>query len=113
VALYAVALNRAVGVDVEKIKENINYKELAKRYFSEQEFNFIMSKPESQQKKQFYRGWTRKEAFLKAKGSSIAQLLDKNVDTSNWFIADLDSLDSSYIAAVAVEGNGNFRVLLQ
>ncbi|MEE8637985.1 MAG: 4'-phosphopantetheinyl transferase superfamily protein [Candidatus Margulisiibacteriota bacterium] len=104
VALYAVTLDRAVGVDIEKVKENINYKELAKRYFSEQEFNSIMSHPESQQKEKFYRCWTRKEAYLKAKGSSIAQLLDKNVDTSNWFVADLDSIGSSYIAAVAVEG---------
>jgi 4'-phosphopantetheinyl transferase len=102
-ALYAVALDWAVGVDIEKVKENINYKELAKRYFSEEEFNSIMSRPQSQQKAEFYRCWTRKEALLKAKGSSIAQLLDKNVDTSNWSIADLDSLDSSYIAAVAVE----------
>lgn len=103
-ALYAVTLDRVVGIDIEKVKENINYKELAKRYFSEQEFNSIMSHPESQQNEAFYRCWTRKEAYLKAKGSSIAQLLDKNVDTSNWFISDLDSIGSSYLAAVAVEG---------
>jgi len=101
-ALCAVTLDKAVGIDVEKIREDIEYKKLAKQYLSEKESNTILSLPEEQQKEAFYRCWVRKEACVKAKGGSLSELLGKNDDTSKWFIADLDM--DSYIAAVAVEG---------
>ena len=104
IALCAVTLNKPVGVDIEQISKDINHKELTKQYFSEQESNAILGLPEEQQKEAFYRCWTRKEAFAKAKGSSILNVLDKNKDMSNWFIAEVNSPGNSYIAAVAIEG---------
>lgn len=101
IVLYAVTLNKPVGIDVEKI-ENIDHKELARQYFSEQEANTILGLPEGQQKEAFYRCWARKEAFAKAEGGDISQLLGRGIDTSKWFIADLDL--ESCIAALAVEG---------
>ncbi|MBW2999891.1 4'-phosphopantetheinyl transferase superfamily protein, partial [Candidatus Woesearchaeota archaeon] len=75
-ALYAVALNRAVGIDIEKIKDDTDHMRLAKEYFSEKEYNNIINLPADKQKETFYRIWTRKEAFAKAKGGKILQLLD-------------------------------------
>ena len=53
IALYAVTLNKPVGIDVEQIRKEVKYKELAKQYFSEQESNSILSLPEDQQKRAF------------------------------------------------------------
>ncbi len=103
VALCAVTLDKPVGIDVEKIKD-IDHKELARQYFSEQEANAILILPEGQQKEAFYKCWTRKEAFAKAKGGSILDVLDKNKGMSDWFIAEVNPPGGSYIAAVAVEG---------
>jgi 4'-phosphopantetheinyl transferase len=104
IALYAVTLDKPVGIDVEQIRKDIKYKELMKQYLSEEESNAILGLPEGQQKEAFYRCWTRKEAFAKAKGSSILDVLDKNKDMSDWFIAEVDSPGDSCIAAVALEG---------
>jgi 4'-phosphopantetheinyl transferase len=107
IALYAVALERAVGIDIETIDPHADHMRLAKEYFSEQEFRDIAALPPDQQKKAFYRAWTRKEALAKAKGSSVLKFLDKNDkshDGSGWSIAELEYAGDSYISTVAVRG---------
>ena len=101
-ALLAVTKDKAVGVDIEKMKD-LDYAKIAKHYFSDTEFRIIMSFPEKERKKEFYRNWTRKEAYAKARGSSILQHLNNNDEGSGWFIADLET-DNAHVAAVAVEG---------
>lgn len=102
VALYAITLGKPVGIDVEQMRKDVKYKELARQYFSEEESDAILALPEGQQKEAFYRCWTRKEALAKAKGGSMLKFLDSIADTSKWFIADLDL--ESCIAVVAIEG---------
>ena len=99
-ALCAVALN-PVGIDLEKIKDNLNHLKLAQEYFSEKEYNCILNLPQEQQKKAFYQIWTRKEAYVKAKGSSLSKSLSRDLDTPGWFITDLNI--DSYATALAIE----------
>lgn len=107
---YAFTLNIAVGIDIEQIKEKIDYENIAKRYFSDQEFKTIMNLPVIQRKETFYRFWTQKEAYAKAIGSSIFHLFDKKADTSQWFIFNFNF--DSYIAAVTVnKKNSKVRYL--
>lgn len=53
-----------IGCDIE-YKKNIN-QNIANRFFSNEEYNDIISSPDSTDK--FYRYWTLKESFIKATG---------------------------------------------
>lgn len=102
IALYAVALNRAVGIDIETIDNNADHLKLAKEFFSEQESRHISCLPPEQQKKGFYQAWTRKEAIAKAKGICVLKLLEKDYAAHNWFLSHLEF--GQCIGTMAVEG---------
>ena len=59
-----------VGVDVEATDRRTST-ELAERYFSEPEIDFLRIQPVEQQKYFFLRIWTLKEAFIKAIGTGL------------------------------------------
>ena len=76
-ALYAVTQKREIGVDVEFIREDINLLGIAKRFFSEREYAQLQALPRSCQLQTFFDCWTRKEAFIKAKGEGLLLALDQ------------------------------------
>jgi len=82
-ALYAFNYQRIIGVDLEYIKDKIEYKQLAKRFFSNQELQLINSYPSEEQKTIFFQLWTAKEAYLKATGYGLSGSLDKIEFTLN------------------------------
>lgn len=69
-ALYAITLNQAIGVDIEKVQPDYN-QGTAKRYFSLKEYNALMQLPSEERITGFYRIWSRKEALLKATGKGL------------------------------------------
>jgi 4'-phosphopantetheinyl transferase len=64
-----------VGVDIEQMRPR-DYLGLADRYFSAAEYDVLEAMQEPQHRDAFFRGWTRKEAFLKAVGSGLSTRLD-------------------------------------
>jgi 4'-phosphopantetheinyl transferase len=74
--LYAFAWQRAVGVDVERIRANIEYEVIAVRFFSPQERAALAAVPAKLRLAAFFDGWTRKEAYLKAQGAGLSLPLD-------------------------------------
>ncbi len=76
IALYAVAWERAVGVDVEYMKDDIEYDELAKVSFSPQEQAVLRSLVGEAKQTAFFNCWTRKEAYIKARGMGLSLPLD-------------------------------------
>ena len=74
----AVALTRAgrVGVDVEQVRDNLTPVELAKRFFSPQECDWLQSQPPSEQLHAFFLCWTAKESYIKACGDGLSMGLD-------------------------------------
>ncbi len=116
VALIAVTQGREVGVDVERVKEDFAFGEVAQRFFSAREVAALNALPSELQRKTFYRCWTSKEAFLKAKGTGLSGELDE-VDISwtpedgvcisatvpNWTLVGLNPPDG-YEGALVVEG---------
>lgn len=61
-----------LGVDVEKIKDiDIN---IAKRFYTNNEYNYILQQPDGKREYAFYELWTLKESYIKAvgKGHNIA-----------------------------------------
>lgn len=77
IALFAFARHCEIGVDIEHLSE-ISEKELiAERFFSRKEYDSIRSLPEEQKRESFIKGWTCKEAFIKALGDGLSHALDK------------------------------------
>lgn len=62
-----------VGIDIEQIKQKEKTLRIAKRFFHEEEYNFVaMAKDEKERNRRFYQMWTLKESFIKAKGCGMS-----------------------------------------
>jgi 4'-phosphopantetheinyl transferase len=70
--LLGICLRRAIGVDVERVREDLRPREIAGRFFSTAEQRTLFNLPEAEQREAFFRCWTRKEAFLKARGHGLS-----------------------------------------
>lgn len=70
-ALIAVGVQDALGVDIEKIRPDVKTAELSERFFSARERAALRSLPEPMRVAAFYACWARKEAFLKAIGEGL------------------------------------------
>jgi 4'-phosphopantetheinyl transferase len=121
-ALFAMALNRRVGVDLERVRSNVEDMAIAERFFSPAEAAALRELGPTERLQAFFRCWTRKEAYIKAKGGSVAMLTnrfdvsvdespallttrDDPADAARWTLRDIP-MDSEYAAAVAGEGTG-------
>ena len=123
VAIYAFSLGRAVGVDVELKRRDMNWRDIALRFFPPAETRALTSLPVGQQLDAFFATWCRKEAFLKGRGDGLSQDLSRfavsvdlnakpsvewtdleRTDLSQWILTDVD-LGPDFSAAVAVETN--------
>jgi len=72
VALLAFAIGRNVGVDVELVRPDFATQEIAERYFSRPEVMELRKLPPSVQDEGFFLCWTRKEAYIKARGEGLS-----------------------------------------
>ena len=72
----AVAVDREVGVDVERIRTDRDHAGLAERWFSPAERAAVRSLPRERRVRAFYDCWTRKEAYVKARGDGLFLALD-------------------------------------
>ena len=70
--LLGIAYRASVGVDIERVRSDLPYLNLARRFFARSEYNLIVNAPESDKVNMFFRIWTKKEAFVKAQGRGIA-----------------------------------------
>ncbi len=73
--IIALAQGREVGVDLEPLQEMTDWPELAKRIFSPREQAELQALAGEQQPLAFFKGWTRKEAWLKATGEGLTEAL--------------------------------------
>ena len=124
VALYAFSRTRELGIDIERLRENFDYLEIAEHYFSQREISTLRALPAEAQARAFFNCWTRKEAYLKAHGAGLSFPLDRfdvslapgepaallRVDddlqaAANWSLQEI-TVDSGYAAAIAVAGHG-------
>ena len=119
--LVAIARDYAVGVDLEMIRPELDFEKIVERFFSFEETQQLRTLTGSRKRDGFFKGWTRKEAYLKARGEGIAaglnqfavslvpgepaRLLYDRRDlraVSRWSLHELSTLPG-YAAALAVE----------
>ena len=107
-ALYAITQGREVGVDLERIRE-IAYEDLAEQLFPGPEVSMLRALPPASRLVAFYSCWTRKEAYVKARGHALTLDVDDDPDeSSRWSRRDLDP-GLGYVGALAVE-RGDWRL---
>ena len=121
ITLWAFAMNRQIGIDVEKIRHDFSILEIAERFFSESERKALKDLPEQEQHDAFFRCWTRKEAFIKALGEGLSHPLDQfdvslspgvppqllatrpcGAESQHWAIWDI-AVPAGYAAALVAE----------
>ena len=127
-AVVAVARERAVGVDVEHLRDVPEALGIADAYFSPPEREELHSLRPSERREAFLRCWTRKEALTKASGEGLGTRIDsfeldlamdpasalersagqRDVEV-RWSLRDLQS-PRGYVAAGAVEAADSGRV---
>lgn len=126
-ALYAITLGREIGVDIERIRPEVVQEKIPERFFSPREVTVLRALPLPLQVPAFFACWTRKEAYIKAKGAGLALPLDQfdvslapgepaallhtawdPQEAARWTLRDLAPA-SGYRAAVAVVGH-NWRL---
>ena len=122
-ALYAITRGREVGIDLERIRSNLVDEQIAERFFSPREVVVLRGLPMYQQREAFFNCWTRKEAYVKAKGQGLSIPLDQfdvslapgepaallstqwhPQEASRWSLQKLNP-GCGYVAALAVEGH--------
>lgn len=76
-ALYAFSAETELGVDVERIREDLATAEIAERFFSPGEVRALAALPPHLLTEAFFNCWTRKEAYIKALGKGVSHPLDR------------------------------------
>jgi 4'-phosphopantetheinyl transferase len=75
-ALYAFTFRRQVGIDVEYMRADVDFEGVARHSFSPVEQNVLHALLIEARKPAFYNCWTRKEAYIKARGMGLSLSLD-------------------------------------
>jgi 4'-phosphopantetheinyl transferase len=76
-ALLGFICDRNIGVDLERVRADIETDVIAQRFFLPNEIEQLQSLPPAQKLQAFYCAWTRKEAYLKARGLGLFRGLDR------------------------------------
>ena len=69
--LVALAYGRDLGVDIERIRKDFDPDVIAERFFSKCERRSLAALPQSAKHNAFFACWTRKEAYVKARGDGL------------------------------------------
>ncbi len=121
--LFAFTYVRQIGIDIEYMRPSLDYQSLVEHYFSPLENQMLQALPVSARLEAFYQCWTRKEAYIKARGKGLSIPLDifdvslrpdepavllnsreDPLETERWMLRALHP-DPSYAAALTVEGH--------
>lgn len=122
-AVYAVADSREVGIDIERINDDVAVEEIAQKFFSPKERWVLEKTRKDMRNKAFFQYWTRKEAFTKALGEGISFPMEQcdvtlingenlspvtfassKWEGCSWYGQDLFPCPN-YAAAIVVEGS--------
>ncbi len=123
-AIYALTRGREIGADLERVRADLDCEQIAARFFSPRENAVLCALPAKVKPKAFFNCWTRKEAYIKARGGGLSLPLDQfdvslapgelamllntrgdPQEATRWSLQALTP-GPGYVAALAVEGHG-------
>ena len=126
-ALIAIARGSSVGVDLEYIRMQSDYAEIARSFFSAAEVDFLSRLQSEAWAAAFFSCWTKKEAYVKARGKGLTIPLNDfsvplttdpahgreefcvpsghSVSATRWSLFTLRPAPG-YAGALAIEGTG-------
>lgn len=117
--LFAFALGREVGIDLERMRPEIANEGIERNYFSKQELSELDALPAELRPEGFFLCWTRKEAYVKGRGEGLqVSLRSFDVSLTPGLPAALRAVDGprwslhsfcpepEFVAACVVEGQG-------
>lgn len=120
-ALYGVTCGNEIGVDVEQVCVGLADLQIAEHFFAPAEVAALGTVTGAAQVAAFFNCWTRKEAYIKARGIGLSLPLDEfevsllpgepacllraedHEDAAAWSLAAID-VEPSYVAALALAG---------
>jgi 4'-phosphopantetheinyl transferase len=125
VALFAFTREAEVGIDVELENDEFAQERIAERFFSPAEVSALRAIPRDEQGLAFMTCWTRKEAFIKARGDGLSLPLDSfdvtlgygspaalvrtawsRQEPRTWLLRDISDRERGYVAALAIRSGG-------
>ena len=115
--LFAFSRDQEIGIDLEHIRKDFDFENIARRFLLPGEFTELTSTPADARLSEFFRLWTRMESYAKARGIGIPLLDDLRTlppgqdltppiannpreEMSNWKITDFTP-ESGYVGSVA------------
>ena len=119
--LIGFARSTEIGVDVERVKDGYAGEDITGRFLAPAEMASLAELPEGVRSEAFFRVWTAKEAYLKARGDGLGYPLDAfavplgesvpgrlrwhrdEAETGRWWLVPLTP-SAGFVATVAVEG---------
>lgn len=123
-AVFAVACDRAIGIDLERVRPISDFQRLAERILTAREKVLFRVLPLREKQDLFFKCWTRREAYAKASGDGLFRPLNQidfsmspgesprllsiegnAQEAARWSIRDFVP-SSGYAAALVVEGHG-------
>lgn len=118
--LYGITRIGEIGVDVEKVREVPDFEKIIGQFFSPRERVAFEELSPAQKMRAFFTCWSRKEAFMKAKGDGFSLPLDQfdvsilpdqpaallatrwdPLEVNHWSLSDI-WIDENHAAAMAV-----------
>jgi len=108
---------REIGIDVERANSSLAGEDIARSFFSAGEVADLLTLPPELRAEGFFNCWTRKEAYVKARGGGLQIPLNsfsvsltpgrqaelKGADAARWTLLSFDPAPD-YIGALAAEG---------
>lgn len=120
--LIAIGGQRAVGVDVERVREDVDLQELGSACLTGHEAEILETVPDECRRELLFRWWTRKEAYAKACGAGLGispkecqitppflrvispdEIVAPARPSEHWALWDVSPL-AGYVGAVAAPG---------
>jgi 4'-phosphopantetheinyl transferase len=119
IGLIAFTLGAPIGVDIEKVRPDVDFRNIAQRFFSAHEVTELTALPDDLQLDGFVACWSRKESFIKAIGDGLSYPLKdfsvsvhpiaetilvsvKDEPPKRWFLRDI-AMQTGYRAAVCAQ----------
>jgi 4'-phosphopantetheinyl transferase len=118
-ALFAVARDAPVGIDLERVRPGLDFEGIAHRFLPADAVRALEQAPESRKAAVFFASWTRMEALAKGGGTGLGAVADGTEASDGpvatggstgsgplrqapgrWFLHDLD-VGTGYRAALA------------